>query len=110
RPLQERNQLESRVGRFSGIALLRTPLVQIVHFDQSNSGGVAYTAYDGGIVARWQICNNRRLACCSRSVTTVLDIANLITGDNSAEYRCLPVVIRSNQCSGSVVKFQSRIG
>ena len=42
-------------------------------------------------------------------MATVLNIDDLIAGDNPAEYRALPVIIGSNQCSGSVVKFQSRI-
>ena len=44
------------------------------------------------------------------SVTAVLNIADLTAGDNSADYRRLPVIIGSNQCSGSVEKFQPRIG
>jgi hypothetical protein len=59
--------------------------------------------HDGGVVARLQISNNRRLAYGSRGVTTVLNIADLIAGDNPAEYRRLPVIIGSNQCSGVVV-------
>ena len=34
---------------------------------------------------------------------------DLIAGDNPAQYRGLPVIIGSNQCSGPVVQFQSRI-
>ena len=85
-------------------------LIQIVHFDQGNSSGVAYTAQDGGVVARLQICYDRRLACRSRSVTAVLNIANLTASDDSADYRRLPIIIGSNQCSGPVVQFQCRIG
>src|SRR6188768_148134 len=39
----------------------------------------------------------------------VLNIADLIAGDNPAEYRRLPVIIGSNQCAAAVVQFQSRI-
>ena len=42
-------------------------------------------------------------------MAAVLNIADLIAGDNPAEYRRLPVIIGSNQCSGPVVQFQSRI-
>src|SRR5437764_13794987 len=84
-------------------------MTQIVHLNQSNSGGVAYTAYNGGVVARLQVCNNCRLACCSWNVATVLNRVNLISGDNPAEYRRLPVIIASNQCSAFVVQFQRRI-
>src|SRR5882724_2849018 len=84
-------------------------LIQIVYLNQTNSSGVVYTVDNRGVVARLQICNNRRLACRSRSVAAVLNIADLIAGDNPPEYRCLPVIIGSNQCSGPVVQFQSRI-
>src|SRR5207237_10249200 len=84
-------------------------LTQIVHFDQGNSSRVVYTAYDGGVVARLQICNDRRLACRSRSAAAVLNIADLIAGDNPTEYRRLPVIIGSNQSSRPIVEFQSGI-
>src|SRR6266496_5204554 len=84
-------------------------LIQIVHFHESNASGVAYAAHNRGVVARCQVCDNRRLACLSRSVATVLNVADLISGDDPAEYRRLPVIIGSNQCSAPVVQFQSRI-
>src|SRR5882724_12499534 len=84
-------------------------LIQIVYLNQSNSSGVVYTVDNRGVVARLQISNDRRLACRSRSAAAVLNIADLIAGDNPAEYCRLPVIIGSNQCSGPVVQFQSRI-
>src|SRR5258707_470628 len=90
--------------------LLSARLIQIVRLYQSNSSGVAYTAHDGGLVAWLQFSNDRRFACCSRSVTAILNIADLIAGDNSAWYCRLPVIIGSNQCSGPIVQFQPRIG
>ena len=42
-------------------------------------------------------------------MAAVLNIADLIAGDNPAEYRRLPVIIGSNQCSAPVVQFQSGI-
>ena len=42
-------------------------------------------------------------------MATVLNVADLIAGDNPAEYRRLPVIIGSNQCSAPVVQFQSGI-
>src|SRR3954451_19548117 len=42
-------------------------------------------------------------------MATVLNIADLIAGDNSADYRCLPVIIGSNQCSAAIMQFQSGI-
>src|ERR1700747_2363511 len=61
--------------------------VEIVHFHESNSGGVVYAAHDGCVIARLQVCNNRRLACRSWSVATILNIGDLIAGDNATEYR-----------------------
>jgi hypothetical protein len=78
-------------------------LIQVVYFNQSSSSGVAYTAQDRCVIARLQISDNRRLACRSRSVAAVLNIADLIAGDNAAEYGGLPVIIDSDQCSGPVV-------
>src|SRR5437763_598972 len=94
------------------LGLLILPFIElvsgakIVHFYQCNSGGVAYTADDRCVVARLQVRNNRRLACFSRSVATVLNTADLIAGDNPAEYRRLPVIIGSNHRSSCVVQFQ----
>src|SRR5204863_288522 len=42
-------------------------------------------------------------------MTAVLNIADLIAVDNAPEYRRLPVIIRSNQCSTAIVQFQSWI-
>ena len=60
-------------------------LIQIVDFNQSNSRGVVYTGHNRGVVARLQISNNRRLASRSRSVAAVLNVADLIAGDNPAD-------------------------
>ena len=38
-----------------------------------------------------------------------LDLADLIAGDNPADDRSLPVVIRGNQSSSAIVQFQGRI-
>src|SRR5258708_23840951 len=42
-------------------------------------------------------------------MAAVLNIADLIAGDNPADYRRLPVIIASNQCSAPVVQFQCGI-
>ena len=42
-------------------------------------------------------------------MAAVLDVADLIAGDNPADYRSLPVIIRGNQSSCAVVQFQCRI-
>ena len=94
----------------ASIRFQKAVLLQIVHFHQSNSSGVVYAAHNRGVVARWQIRDNRRFACRSRSVAAVLNVADLIAGDNPADYRRLPVIVRANQCSRRIVQFQCRIG
>src|SRR6266550_5520452 len=84
-------------------------LIQIVYLNQSNSSGVVYTVDNRGVVARLQISNDRRLACRSWDMAAVLNVADLIAGDNPADDRGLPVIICTNQCSSPVVQFQSRI-
>src|SRR6476659_5049362 len=71
--------------------------LQIVHFHQSIARSVVHTPYDRGVVSRRQHSNDGRLAWLSRSMPTVLDRANLVGGDDPADYRSLPVVIRGNQ-------------
>src|SRR5437899_1885219 len=83
--------------------------MQIVHFHQSNSGGTVYTTHDRGVVARWQVRNDRRFPCVPRSVTAIDDILDLVVRDNPADYRSLPVIIAANQSPGAVVQFQCRI-
>src|SRR4029077_3800894 len=78
--------------------------LQIVHFHQSIAGAVVRTAYDRGVVSRWQRSNDCGLAWLSRSMPAVLDCANLVGGDDSADYRSLPVVIRGNQRSRAIVQ------
>src|SRR5437667_94163 len=83
--------------------------MQIVHFHESNSRGAVYTAHDSRVVARWQICNNRRFPSVSRRVTAVLDFLHLVMGDNSADDRGLPIIIAANQGARAIVQFQRRI-
>src|SRR6266478_2162488 len=64
-------------------------LIQIVYLNQSNSSGVVYTVDDGGVVARLQISNDRRLACRSRDMAAVLNVADLIAGDKTANHHVL---------------------
>src|SRR6266850_650413 len=93
----------------ASIRFQKAVLLQIVNVNQSNSRGVAYTTHNGGVVARLQISNDRRLACRSRNVPAALNVADLIGGDNPADDRGLPVIIGTNQCSSLVVQFQLRI-
>src|SRR5437660_11913012 len=39
----------------------------------------------------------------------VLDLADLIAGDDPADLRSLPIIISGNQCSSAIVQFQGRI-
>src|SRR5438477_453200 len=82
---------------------------KIVHFHQGNSNGVVHTAHDRGVVPRWQVCNDRTFPRVSGSVTTVLNSASLVAGNDSAYNAGLPVIITRNQGSGAVVQFQGRI-
>src|SRR5947207_936201 len=82
---------------------------QIVHFHQSNSGCVAYTAHDSRVVACWQVCDNRRFPSVTRCVTAVLNFLHLVVGDDSADDGSLPVIIRGNQSASAIVQFQGWI-
>ena len=82
---------------------------KIVHFHETDSDHVIYATHNRGVVARWQIGNDRRLEWIRRSMAAVLNIADLVPCDNTTDYRLLPVIIRTDQCSGRVVQFQSRI-
>src|SRR5215470_12875391 len=84
-------------------------LIQIVNFNQSNSSGVTHTAYNCCVIPRLQVCNDRRLARGSWSMTAVLNVADLTAGDNWADYSRLPIIVASDQCSALIVQFQRRI-
>src|SRR6266576_2127641 len=68
-------------------------LMQVVHFHEPNSSGAVYPTHDGGVVTRWEVCDDRRFARGSRSVAAVLNVLHLIAGDDPAGDRGLPVVI-----------------
>ena len=59
--------------------------------------------YDRGVGARWEVCNDRGFARIPGNVTAVLDILDLVVGYDAADYRMLPVVVRSNHGSVGVV-------
>src|SRR6266481_3321683 len=84
-------------------------LIQIVHFHQSNANSVVHTTHDRSVVTRWQLRDNCRLPYVARSVAAVHDVVILACGDNPADYRNLPVIIRGNQSPSAVVQFQCRI-
>src|SRR5204863_302320 len=80
-----------------------------VHFHQSNTGSVVYTADDCGVVTWRQLCDNRRLPSVARSVAAILNIDDLAPSDNPADDRMRPVIIRGNQCPRAVMQLQCRI-
>jgi len=80
-------------------------LIQIVHFDQPNPGGVIHTMHYRGVVTWRQRCNDCRLPWTPWSVATVPDVAHLIAGDNPADYRLQPVIVGANQSSRAAVQF-----
>ena len=43
------------------------------------------------------------------SVAAILDISYLVSCDHAADYRMLPIIIRANQCAGTVVQLQGGI-
>ena len=55
-------------------------LIQVVHFHERNSGGVVYPTHDGGVVTRWEVCDDRRFARVRRSVAAVLNVLDLVAG------------------------------
>src|SRR5437773_1069185 len=71
-------------------------LLQIIHFHQSNSNSVVHTTHNRSVVSWLQRRDDCRLAWLSRSTPAVLDRANLVAGDDPADYRSLPVVVRGN--------------
>src|SRR6266853_5186267 len=83
--------------------------MQIVYFHEGNSSGAVYTAHNGGVATHRQDPNDRRFPPVSRSQTAIHYILHLVLSDNPADYRRLPVIIRSNQISGAIVQFQCGI-
>src|SRR5437763_1543853 len=42
-------------------------------------------------------------------MAAVHNVTDLVAGDNPADYRVLPVIVRANQSSSTVVQFQCRV-
>src|SRR6266480_697923 len=83
--------------------------MQVVPFHEPNSSGAVYPTHDGGVVTRWEVCDDRRFARVPRVVAAVLNVLDLVLGDDAANDRMLPVVVRANQSPGAIVQFQCRI-
>src|SRR5438128_1323174 len=84
--------------------------MQAVHFHEPNSSAVVYPTHDGGVVTRGEVGDDGRFPRVPWSVAAVLNILDLISANDSANDRCLPVVIRGNQSPGTIMQFQCRIG
>ena len=69
-----------------------------------------HTTDDRGVVTWWQVCDDRRLPWVGRSVAAASNSRDLAAGDNPADDRMLPVIIRGNQSPSAVMQFQRRIG
>src|SRR5690349_1521180 len=80
-----------------------------VHFHESNSGHVVYTAHDGCVVTPSEDYVDRGFARVPRSVAAVLNKLDLVRGDDPAEDRMLPVVVGGNQSTSAIMQFQRRI-
>src|SRR5438477_4305367 len=83
--------------------------VQVVYFHESNASGVVHTRYNGGVVARLQLRNYRRLRWVSWSMPAGLNSGDLAGCDNATDYRMLPIIVRGNQSSCAIVQFQGGI-
>src|SRR2546421_12558315 len=84
-------------------------LMQVVHFHERNSSNVVYPTHDGGVATRWEVCHDRRFPRVTRNVAAALNVLDFVLGDDAADYRMLPVVVRGNQSPGAIVQFQCRI-
>src|SRR4029077_7568852 len=75
----------------------------------SNAGGVVHTTHNRGVVARWQLRDDCRVIWVAWSVAAIYDVLHLVSGDNPADDRRHPIVIRGNQSSRAIMQFQGRI-
>src|SRR2546430_11877912 len=69
-----------------------------------------HSTHNRGVVTGWQVCDDRRFARAPRSVAAVLNILDLVLGDDPADDGRLPVIIGGNQSSIAIVQIQYRIG
>src|SRR5882724_2808820 len=81
-------------------------LIQIVHFHQTNTGGLIHATHDRGVVTWWQCCDNRRLPWVCWSIAAVPDVLNLIAGDYPADDRMPPVIVRGDQSPSAIMQLQ----
>lgn len=80
-------------------------LRQRIHLDQRYTGCVRVAAHDRRVAARRQGCNDGRFAGVAPRIAACVNRGDLITGDDAAGLRYLPVVVASNHCV-RVMKFE----
>src|SRR5437870_8148236 len=85
-------------------------LIQIVNFHQGNTGSVVYAAHYRCVVTWRQFRDNRRLPWVCWSIAAVPDVLNLIGGDNPADDRMSPVIVRGDQNASAIMQLQRWIG
>ena len=86
------------------------PLSQLKNFNQTYPRSATVARKNSGILSGWQRRNDRRLAWLSRSKPAVLDRADLVAGDDPSGYRCLPVIIRSEEIGVAIEQPNERVG
>src|SRR5204862_454000 len=84
-------------------------LIQIVPFHECNSGHVVNSTRDRHVITYRQVFYDRRFTSVSGCMASVHDVDDLIIGDNSADDRTHPVIIRANQSSRAIVQLQRRV-
>src|SRR5262245_53640811 len=84
--------------------------MQVVHLDERNSGGAVHPSHDCGVVTRREVGDNRRFARVRWGVAAILYILDLVAGDDAADDRLLPIIVKGNQSAGVIVQFQCWIG
>src|SRR6266511_1715325 len=82
---------------------------EVVHSHKCNSGRVVHTTHDRSVITRWQVYDHRRFPWVTRCVAASANSGDLVTGNNPADNRCHPVIVRGNQSSSAVVQLQCRI-
>ena len=79
---------------------------EIIHLHKSDSRRATYPTHNRGVTTGWQVCDNRRFPPVPGSMAAVLNILDLIAGDDPADDCLLPVVVRGNQSPIGIVQFQ----
>src|SRR5437764_13886997 len=95
--------------RLHGSSVSSHLLIEIVDLYQRHANNDVLAAHNRGVSARWQVCYDCRLACIRRRMPAVLNIHDLVAGDNPAADSSLPVIVIGNDSTAAVVQFQCGI-